>query len=76
MMVNLLQFSLAPLYGLLFRALLDLLMHIDNHRAHSVVNLKLHLNTQVLRECHYYWLEASDVFVSCSSAKTQKEGVK
>jgi len=76
MIVNLLQSSMAPLDGILFRALLDLLIHINNYPTHSVIDSKLHLNTQVLQECHYYWLEASDVFVSCSSAKTQKEGVK
>ena len=50
MMVNMLQFSLVPLYGLLFKALLDLLVNSDNYPAHSVIDSKLHLKTLVLQE--------------------------
>ena len=50
MMVNMLRLSSVPLYGLLFRALLDLLVHGDNCPANSVINYELHLKTPVLRE--------------------------
>lgn len=50
MMVNMLQFSLMPLYGLLFKALLDPLVNSDNYPAHSVINSELHIKTLVLQE--------------------------